>query len=443
MSTIAPPADRTVSTTRIAVASFIGTAIEFYDFYIYGTAAALVLGKLFFPTFSALAGTLAAFATFGVGFVARPIGAVIFGHFGDRTGRKAMLVTSLLVMGTGTVAIGLLPTYGTVGIAAPVLLVLCRFLQGVGLGGEWGGAVLLATEYAPRGKRGLWSSFPQMGPAIGFIVAGGSFLLLGRVMDDAAFESWGWRIPFLASAALVVVGYYIRMRIAETPVFREAMDRNERTKAPIVDVVRRQGATLALSTCAFILAHTLFYTITTFALSYGTTVLDLDKDMLLLCAMAAALVLGLATPVLAVLSDRVGRRTVCLSAGILAALWAYPMFALINTGEPLLIGLAMAVGMLAFAALYGPMGAFLPEMFATRYRYTGASVAYNASGIVGGGVTPVLATQLVASTDSSVPVSGYIVVIALISAVCVWFLKETHTTDLGYDPVAAPDQGQG
>lgn len=433
MSTTAAPS-ATVPRSRIAAATFIGTAIEFYDFYIYGTAAALVLGRLFFPTFSALAGTLAAFATFGVGFVARPVGAVVFGHFGDRIGRKTMLIVSLLTMGTGTVAIGLLPTYETIGIAAPMLLVLCRFLQGFGLGGEWGGAVLLATEYAPENRRGLWSSFPQIGPAVGFVVAGTAFLLLGGTLSDAAFESWGWRVPFLASALLLVVGYYVRMKIAETPVFEKAMREHEKSKAPIVEVIRRQPRTLMLATCSFILAHTLFYTITTFSLSYGTEVLDLDKNMLIVCAMIAAAVMGVATPLFAALSDRTGRRRVCLGAASLAIVWAFPLFALINTGNPLLIAIGMSVGMIAFAALFAPMGAFLPELFATRYRYTGSSVAYNASSIVGGGLSPILATQMIASTGSSLPISAYLVLIALICAVCVWFMRETHTADLTREP---------
>lgn len=433
MSTTAAPS-ATVPRSRIAAATFIGTAIEFYDFYIYGTAAALVLGRLFFPTFSALAGTLAAFATFGVGFVARPVGAVVFGHFGDRIGRKTMLIVSLLTMGTGTVAIGLLPTYETIGIAAPMLLVLCRFLQGFGLGGEWGGAVLLATEYAPENRRGLWSSFPQVGPAVGFVVAGTAFLLLGGTLSDAAFESWGWRVPFLASALLLVVGYYVRMKIAETPVFEKAMREHEKSKAPIVEVIRRQPRTLMLATCSFILAHTLFYTITTFSLSYGTEVLDLDKNMLIVCAMIAAAVMGVATPLFAALSDRTGRRRVCLGAAFLAIVWAFPLFALINTGNPLLIAIGMSVGMIAFAALFAPMGAFLPELFATRCRYTGSSVAYNASSIVGGGLSPILATQMIASTGSSLPISAYLVLIALICAVCVWFMRETHTADLTREP---------
>ncbi|ASR36546.1 MFS transporter [Prauserella marina] len=438
MTTAATTSTQAVPRRRILAASFIGTAIEFYDFYIYGTAAALVFGTLFFPTFSPLAGTLAAFATFGVGFVARPVGAVVFGHFGDRIGRKTMLIVSLLTMGVGTVAIGLLPTYDMIGIGAPVLLVICRFMQGFGLGGEWGGAVLLATEYAPKNRRGLWSSFPQLGPAVGFIIAGAAFLVLGATIPEEAFNSWGWRIPFLASAVLIVVGLYVRTKIAETPVFEKAMKEQEKSKAPIVEVVKRQPRTLLLATCSFILAHTLFYTITTFSLSYGTEVLDLNKNMLLISAMVAAAVMGIATPILAVYSDRVGRRRVCMGAAILAMVWAFPLFALINTGEPFLVALGMSVGMIAFAALFAPMGAYLPELFATRYRYTGSSVAYNASSIVGGGLSPILATQLVASTGSSLPVSAYVVVIAALCAVCIWFLREAHTADLTVDPVDHP-----
>ncbi|MCI2423130.1 MHS family MFS transporter [Saccharopolyspora sp. K220] len=435
MPTVASSPPAVVPRSRIAAASFIGTAIEFYDFYIYGTAAALVFGHLFFPTFSPLAGTLAAFATFGVGFIARPVGAVVFGHFGDRVGRKTMLIVSLLLMGLGTVAIGLLPTFETIGVAAPILLVTCRFLQGFGLGGEWGGAVLLATEYAPSNRRGLWSSFPQVGPAIGFVVAGLAFLVLGGTMSDTAFDAWGWRIPFLASALLIVVGYYIRMRIAETPVFEKAMREQEKAKAPIVEVFKRQPRTLVLATCSFILAHTLFYTITTFSLSYGTEVLGLNKNMLLICSMIAAAIMGIATPILAVYSDRVGRRRVCLGAAVLAILWAFPLFGLINTGQPVLVAIGMSVGMIAFAALFAPMGAFLPELFATRYRYTGSSVAYNASSIVGGGLSPILATQLIAWTGSSLPISAYVAVIAVICEVCVWFMRETHTADLTREPI--------
>ncbi|WP_028926992.1 MFS transporter [Pseudonocardia acaciae] len=419
----------TPSRSRIAIASFIGTAIEFYDFYIYGTAAALVFGKLFFPSFSDTAGTLASLATFAVGFIARPLGAILFGHFGDRIGRKRMLIASLLVMGLSTVAIGLVPSYATIGVAAPLLLVVLRFAQGIGLGGEWGGAVLLATEYAPPGKRGLYSAFPQLGPAVGFVLGNALFLLLNAVMSPAAFEAWGWRIPFLASAVLLAVGYYIRMKIAETPVFQAAAAAHQPVKVPFLELLRHQPGVLALATLSFILAHTTFYMITTFCLSYGATTLKIPRGTLLVGAIVAAAVMGLATLWFALISDRVGRRWMCMGAAVLAAVWAFPLFALIQTREPILIGLAMVVGLLVFALLYGPMGAYLPELFRVRYRYSGASFAYSASGIVGGGISPLVATKLLESTGSSTWVSVYLIGIAVVCLASLALLRETKDAD--------------
>jgi metabolite-proton symporter len=414
---------------RIAIASFVGTAIEFYDFYIYGTAAALVFGAVFFPSFSPLAGTLASFATFAVGFVARPLGAILFGHFGDRIGRKRMLIVSLVLMGGATVAVGLIPSYDSIGVLAPILLVIARFLQGIGLGGEWGGAVLLATEYAPPGKRGLYSAFPQLGPAVGFVLGNALFLLLDATMSDETFRTVGWRIPFLASAVLLVVGYYIRMRIAETPVFQAAMKREERSRVPFADLLRSQPMVLLLATLSFILAHTLFYTVTTFALSYGTTTLHLDRTTMLLAAMVAVAVMGAATLWFAMQSDRIGRKRLCQASAVLAAVWAFPLFWLIDTGRPLLITLGMTGGLLCFAMLYGPMGAFLPELFRVRFRYSGASFAYSASGIVGGGISPLVATDLLARTGSSAAVSAYVLVIALVCVASLVPLRETKDAD--------------
>jgi metabolite-proton symporter len=419
-----PPSGR-----RIAIASFVGTAIEFYDFYIYGTAAALVFGAVFFPSFSPLAGTLASLATFAVGFVARPLGAILFGHFGDRIGRKRMLIVSLVLMGGATVAVGLIPSFETIGVAAPVLLVIARFLQGIGLGGEWGGAVLLATEYAPPGKRGLYSAFPQLGPAVGFVLGNALFLLLDATMSDVTFRTVGWRIPFLASAVLLVVGYYIRMKIAETPVFQAAIERKEQSRVPFVDLLRSQPMVLLLATLSFVLAHTLFYTVTTFALSYGTTTLQLERTTMLLAAMIAVAVMGAATLWFAVQSDRIGRKRLCMASAVLAALWAFPLFWLIDTRDPLLITLGMTGGLLCFAMLYGPMGAFLPELFRVRFRYSGASFAYSASGIVGGGISPIVATDLLARTGSSAAVSAYVVGIALVCLVSVALLRETKDAD--------------
>src|SRR5882757_238656 len=390
------------SRNRIAVASFIGTAIEFYDFYICGTAAALVFGKLFFPSFSPIAGTLLSLATFAVGFIARPLGAILFGHFGDRLGRKRMLIASLLVMGLSTVAIGCVPSFATIGVAAPILLAVLRFLQGIGLGGEWGGAVLLATEYAPPGKRGLYSAFPQLGPAVGFVLGNALFLVLNATMSAEAFQSWGWRIPFLASAVLLAVGYYIRMKIAETPVFQAAMDAHEQAKVTFFELWRRQPVQLILATCSFILAFTLFYTITTFCLSYGTTTLKLSRTTMLVEAIIAAAVMGVAT------------------------LW---------------FGVAMVVGLLCFALLYGPMGAYFPELFRVRYRYSGASFAYSAAGIIGGGVSPLVATDVLARTGSTTGISWYLVGVAVLCLVCLLFLAETKDDDfsdgLGTRPLDA------
>ena len=418
-----------VPRSRIAVASFVGTAIEFYDFYIYGTAAALIFGQVFFPSFSPTAGVLASLATFAVGFAARPLGAVLFGHWGDRLGRKSMLIASLLCMGISTVAVGLVPGYATIGVWAPIVLVTLRFIQGIGLGGEWGGAVLLATEYAPAGKRGLYSAFPQIGPAVGFILGNSFFLVLNATMSPAAFASYGWRLPFLASAVLLVVGFYIRMRIAETPVFRAALDQRQRARVPFVELIRTQPTILVLATVSFVLAHTLFYTVTTFCLSIGTSALHIPRTTMLLAALVAAAVMGVSTLFFAVWSDRIGRRKLSAAAAVLAALWAFPLFALLRTGNPILITVALTGGLFCFAMLYGPMGAFLPELFRVRYRYSGASIAYGASGIVGGGIVPIVATDLWAATGSSVPVSLLLIGIAVVSLCCILALPETRDQD--------------
>lgn len=417
------------SGTRIAVASFVGTAIEFYDFYIYGTAAALVFGKVFFPQFSPLSGTLLALGTFAAGFIARPLGAILFGHFGDRIGRKRMLVASLLVMGVATIAVGLIPSYASIGILAPILLTVARFVQGIGLGGEWGGAVLLATEYAPEGRRGLYSAFPQLGPAVGFVLGNALFLILNATMSAETFLEIGWRIPFLASSVLLVVGYYIRVRIAETPVFQAALDKQKQARVPFLELLRARAGVLLLATLSFILAHTLFYTVTTFALSYGTTTLKLERSPLLIAAMVAVAIMGVATLLFAMQSDRLGRKRLCIAAAVLAAIWAFPMFWLIDTRSPVLIALGMTGGLLCFALIYGPMGAFLPELFPVRFRYSGASFAYSASGIVGGGISPLIATDLLARTGTTTWVSVYLISIALVCLLCLLPLKETKDAD--------------
>jgi metabolite-proton symporter len=420
----------TTSMGKIAFASFIGTAIEFYDFYIYGTAAALVLGGVFFPEATPLRGTLLAFATFAVGFAARPLGGIVFGHYGDRVGRKAMLIFSLLVMGVATFLIGLLPGYAAIGITAPVLLVILRFLQGVGLGGEWGGAVLMATEHAPTDKRGFYSSFPQVGPAVGFLLSSGLFLLLSVSLSEEQFNAWGWRIPFLLSIVLVVIGLYVRITIAETPIFKRAMETQTRARVPFLDMVRTYPIVLALTSGGILLAYVLFYIITTFSLSYGTTLLGLPSSTVLYCTMIAVGLMGVGVPIFAVLSDKMGRRRLCLGAAVLAGLWAFPLFWLFNTGRPILIALGFSVGMIIFAMLYGPMGAFLPELYGTRLRYSGAAVSYNLGGVLGGALAPIIATQLLASTGASWAISVYILAMAVVTFVSVFLLSETYLTDL-------------
>jgi MFS family permease len=352
-----------------------------------------------------------------------------------------MLIVSLVVMGSSTVAIGLVPPFSAIGLAAPVLLAAMRFLQGIGLGGEWGGAVLLATEYAPPGRRGLYSSFPQLGPAIGFVLGNALFLVLNAEMTAEAFQAWGWRIPFLASAVLLLVGYYIRTQIAETPVFRAALEAHEQATVPFFELWRRQPRQLLLATCSFILAFTLFYTITTFCLSYGTGTLQLSRTTMLVEAIVAAAVMGLATLWSAIRSDRVGRRRLCVAAAVASALWAFPLFWLMQTRSPLLIGVAMAVGMICFALLYGPMGAYFPELFRVRYRYSGASFAYSAAGIIGGGVSPLIATHLLGKTGSTTAISWYLAAVSGLCLVCLLFLAETKDDDfsdgLGNRPVDA------
>jgi metabolite-proton symporter len=420
----------TTSMGKVAFASFIGTAIEFYDFYIYGTAAALVFGSIFFPEFAPATGTLLSFSTFAVAFFARPLGAVIFGHYGDRVGRKTMLIVSLLLMGISTFLIGLLPGYATIGIAAPLLLVLLRFLQGIGLGGEWGGAVLMATEHAGRGRRGLYSSFPQMGPAVGFLLSSGLFLWLNLSLSEEQFAAWGWRIPFLVSAVLVLIGLYVRATIAETPVFRRAMETQSRARVPVWDMVRTYPLVLLLASGGISLTYVIFYTITTFSLAYGTQELGLASSTMLYCAMISVAIMGVAVPVFAMLSDRVGRRKVCLAATVAAMVWAFPLFWLLDTGNPVLIALAFSVGMVVFAMLFGPMGAFLPELFGTRLRYSGAAVSYNLGGVIGGGLGPLIASQLLILTGVSWSISLYMLLMAVIGFISVLFLSETYLSDL-------------
>ncbi|MFF3738361.1 MFS transporter [Streptomyces sp. NPDC002566] len=415
---------RTPSMPRLAAASLAGTAIEFYDFFVYGTAAALVLGPLFFPAFSPAAGTLAAFGTFGVGFVARPLGAVLFGHVGDRHGRRPVLVVSLLLTGGATVAVGCVPTYDTIGVAAPLLLLGLRFLQGLGLGGEWGGAVLLTAEHAPAGRRALWSSFPQIGPAVGFVLANGVVLALSVTLSEAQFAQWGWRVPFWAAGALAAVGLWLRSSLPESPRFLELDDH---ARVPLVEVLRSHWRLVLLTAGALAVGYAIFYTVTTWSLAFATERLGVSRNVMLVCVMAAVVVKGALTPLMALLGDRHGRRPLCLVGCAAAALWMFPMVALLATGEPLPMFLGIAGALIAFVTMFAVIAAYLPELYEPRVRCTGAAVGYNLGGVLGGALTPLAATAL-AEHGGRVPwgVGAYLTGVALLSLGCFALLPETR-----------------
>ncbi|WP_067818813.1 MFS transporter [Actinomadura kijaniata] len=414
---------------RVAVSSFIGTAIEFYDYYIYGTAAALVLNAAFFPDLSPLAGTLASLSTFAVGFLARPLGAAIFGHFGDRIGRKATLVVSLLLMGLSTAFIGLLPGYGTIGVAAPILLVLLRVLQGIGLGGEWGGAALMATEHAPRDRRGLYSAAPQLGSPVGYFAATVIFWALSSWLPADAFDSWGWRIPFLLSFALVLVGLRIRLKVAETPAFAAHQERLKDARMPLATVVRRNPREILLGAGSIVVVYVMFYTAATYCLTYTTKTLGIPRNTMLSLTLVAVAVLGVSTFLVARLSDRQGRRRVLLAGSVFGVVWSMALFPLLDTRNLLLVTVALSGALLCMGVVYGPMAAFLPELFDTDVRYSGAGLAYNLGGVLGGGAAPLIVAQLGERYGSS-SIGWFMASMAILSLLCILALPETRNRDL-------------
>jgi metabolite-proton symporter len=417
------------STGRIVVASLVGTTVEFYDFYIYGTAAALVLGPLFFPSHAPQSQTLAAFLTFGIAFIARPIGAFLFGHFGDRVGRKTTLVASMLVMGISTTLIGVLPTYAFAGILAPILLCLLRLGQGLGLGGEWGGAALLATENAPAGRRGWFGMFPQLGPSIGFLLANGLFLLLFATLTSAQFIAWGWRIPFLASAVLVGIGLYVRSRLPETVAFTRASARLERVRLPLRDVLTRHLRPLLIGSLAMVVCYALFYISTVFALGYGTKVRHIPRSTFLELLCIAILGMAVATPIAGWLADRFGRRPVLLAASAAAALSGFAIAPMLGSGGTGTVLAFLIVELAIMGFTFAPMGALLPELFPTAVRYTGAASAYSLGGILGGSLAPYIAQRLV-SVGGLPWVGYYITAAAVISFLAILAARETARTDL-------------
>jgi metabolite-proton symporter len=438
----APPPEKSQATWKVAAASFIGTAVEFYDFFLYGTAAALIFNRLFFPSFDPLVGTLAAFATFAVGFIARPLGGVIFGHFGDKLGRKSMLSATLMIMGVATFAIGLLPTYEQIGVWAPVLLVLLRVLQGFGLGGEWGGAVLMAVEHAPAHRRGFYGSWPQMGAPAGLLVANGVFSIFSRLPEEQ-FITWGWRVPFLFSAVLIGIGVFIRLSVAESPAFKAAHKApGAGSKLPIVEVLRTYPKQILLAMGARFAENGFFYIVTTFVLTYGTERLGLERSTMLNCVLGATVIHLVAIPTFGAASDRFGRRPVYLGGALGCALLAFPFFWLIDTKQTGLILLSITLGIIAHAAMYGPQASFFSELFGTRVRYSGASLGYQLASVFAGGLSPLVATALLTESGGKAwPVSLYMVGLALVTLVSVYLSAETFREDISEAPSPAPADG--
>src|SRR5256714_2058739 len=419
---------------RVAMASLIGTSIEWYDFFLYGTAAALVLGPLFFsPKLSPLAAQLSAFATFWVGFAARPVGGIVFGHFGDRLGRKAMLILTLMIMGIATFLVGVLPTYKDIGIIAPVLLVIVRFAQGFAVGGEWGGAVLMATEHSPAARRGFFGSWPQFGVPIGLLLSSLIFGLVTSSFSKAAFLSIGWRIPFLLSIVLVAIGLFIRLRLTETPDFERVRETRTIARLPVIDVLRTNLKSVVLAAGAFFVTNGAFYIYVTFIISYGEKILKVPGSTMLTGVLVGAVAMGITILAAGALSDRLGRLPVYLTGAAFVGLMAFPVFLLIDTRSPALIALALAIGIGGIGIMYGPQAAFFSELFGANVRYSGASLGYQITAIFAGGLAPFIATALLAQfNNASWPIALYIVGMAVITLVCTYLAGETRpaaTTD--------------
>jgi len=414
----------------VGLASLIGTTIEWYDFFLYGTAAALVLNQLFFPTLDAFAGTLAALATYSVAFVTRPLGAAIIGHFGDRVGRKSMLVFTLMLMGIATFLIGLLPTYAQIGPISAVLLVLLRMAQGFGVGGEWGGAVLMAVEHAPPGKRGFYGSWPQMGVPLGLLLSTLVYVPFSRMPQDT-FISWGWRVPFLLSIVLVIVGLVIRVRILETPAFAQMKENRQEVRLPVVEVFRRYPRQVLVAMGARIAENGAFYLYTVFVLVYAVQHVHMDRNIVLSALIVAAALEVVTIPLYGALSDRLGRRPVYLFGAIFTAVLAYPIFSMLDTASPWLVQLALILALtVGHAAMYAPQGAFLSELFGARVRYSGASLGAQLAGVIAGGVSPIIATALLKWGYGKGALALYIVGMCAITVVAVIFATETLRHDI-------------
>ncbi len=420
----------TNSKARVLFASLVGTTIEFFDFYIYATAAVLIFPHLFFPASTdPTTATIQSLATFAIAFIARPIGAALFGHLGDRIGRKATLVAALLTMGISTVCIGLLPTYAQIGIAAPLLLALCRLGQGLGLGGEWSGAVLLATENAPPGKRAWYGMFPQLGAPIGFILATGSFLILGALMSEQDFMTWGWRIPFLASAALVIVGLYIRLKLHETPAFQKVLDKQKEVNIPFMEVVTKHFPMLILGTIAAICTFVVFYLTTVFALNWGTTQLGYSRSEFLKLQLVATLCFAAFIPLSAVFAEKFGRQATSVGVCIAAAIFGLFFSTMLESGSTFVVFLFLCCGLAIMGMTYGPIGTVLSEIFPISVRYTGSALTFNLAGIFGASFAPLIATKL-ATEYGLYAVGYYLSAASILSLLAFLAIRETKHDDV-------------
>jgi metabolite-proton symporter len=419
---------KTSSHVKVATASLIGTAIEWYDFFIYGTAAALVFNKLFFTQMDPMTGTLAAFATYAVGFAARPLGGFVFGHFGDRIGRKTMLYLTLLIMGFATFCIGLLPTYNSVGIWSPILLIACRLCQGFALGGEWGGAVLMAVEHAPDNRRGFYGSWPQLGAPLGLVLGTLVFTAISTITTDATFMDWGWRVPFLVSIFLVVVGLYIRKRIAESPQFQKIKDKKQEVKMPIIESIKRHPKEIVLAMGARFAENGFFYIYAVFVIMFATQALGMPRQTVLNGVMIAAFIESFTIPAFGLLSDKIGRRPVYIFGAVFSAVMSFPLFLMLGTKDASLTAVGITLGLaVGHAAMYGPQASFLSEMFGTKVRYSGVSLGYNLASIFAGALSPLIGTWLLMTFKPATwPISVYMICLALITVVAVYFAAESY-----------------
>jgi metabolite-proton symporter len=418
------------SMRRLATASSVGTTLEWYDFTVYNTLAALVFNRLFFPSFDPLSGTILAFSTYAVGYVSRPVGGVVFGHLGDKRGRRVVLVVTLVLMGITTALIGLLPTYATAGIASPILLVVLRFVQGVALGGEWAGAVLISVEHGAQHQRGRNASWTQVGPSVGTLLATGVIAAITYLVSPDEFLSWGWRIPFLASVVLVGFGLWIRRGVAETPMFTELEERGTKAETPIGDVLRRYWRRLLIAGGVRVGSDVLYALVVVFVLTYVTTVLNLSRTLALAAIMVGSVCNALSIVFFGGLSDRIGRRPVYAAGALLGMLWAFVFFILLESRNPALIVIAVVIGLVIHSAMYGPQAAFVTEQFPTRVRYAGCSLAYTLAGIAGGGFAPLIFASLFRVYRTSTAISAYVVAALCVTGVALLMARETAASPL-------------